>query len=192
MSIATLIGFWLFIPAIVIAAKELKWRRLLRCREHDLILYAFCEARDVMAIKALRGEISENSETFRYFYKQLAKIIHDHRNHPIGFAHIAKSLAENKNRPVPTWVRRLIRELKKSDPEIKHVVCKYIQAIDFVRRQDTIIALLEKLPFWWKKTRTGPFRSTVGLSSRTRQFARFNTMLAEVVNYCPQELLSAA
>ena len=195
MTTASLIAFWLVVPVILIAAKELKWRHLLRRREHDLILYAFCEARDSMAVKVLRGELLENSETFRYFYKQISQIVHDHKNHPIGFAHIAKSLAENKNRPVPTWARRLIRELKKSDPEIKQVVCKYIRAIDLVIRQDTVITLFEKLPFWWKKTRSGRFRNVAGqqlLSANTRQFARFNSMLADVVDYCPPELPLAA
>ena len=107
MTTISLIAFWLAVPVILIAVKELKWRRLVRHREHDLILYAFCEARDLMAVKVLREELSENSETFRYFYRQISRIIHDHENHPNGFAHIAKSLSGNKNRPVPTWVRRL-------------------------------------------------------------------------------------
>jgi len=177
MTLVSLIAFWLSVPLILIATKEIKWRRLIRRREHDLILYAFCEARDLMAVKVLRGELSESSETFRYFYKQISQIVHDHKNHPIGFAHIAKSLAENKNRPVPTSVRRLVRELKKSDPEIKQVVCKYIEAIGLVIRQDTVITLVERMPFWWKKT---------------RQFAQFNSMVADVVDYCPQELPLAA
>lgn len=121
-----LIAIWLLVPAILFAAAVLRIRRLRRKREHDLILYALCDARDTMAIKAARGELDERSETFRYFYKKLSEIVHDHKNHPIGFAHIAKTLAENKNRPVPTWVRKLIRELKKSDPEIKQVVGRYI------------------------------------------------------------------
>ena len=44
-----------------------------------------------------------------------------------------------------------MRELKKSDPEIKQVVGRYVWAIDLVKRQDPIIGLLEALPHWWGK-----------------------------------------
>ena len=193
MNYLALIALWLLVPTIAFFAAVLRIRCLRRRREHDLILYAFCDARDTMAVKTARGEIDERSETFKYFYKQLATIIHDHKRHPIGFGHIAKNLEENRNRPAPTWVRRLLRELKHSDAETKQMVGRYIQAIELVMKQDSLVAALDKLPMWLKKQR-GFLRDLADqpfLSKRKRSFARFNLALANVVDYSPTALVPA-
>jgi hypothetical protein len=182
MNYFTLIALWLFVPSIAFFAAVLRIRRLRRQREHDLILYTFCDARDTVAVKAARGEVDERTETFKYFYERLSKIVHDHKRHPIGFGHIAKNLEENRNRPPPTWVRRLLRELKRSDNETKQMVLRYIAAIELVMKQDPIIAALDKLPHWFRK-HGGFFRSLADqpmLSRRKRSFARFNLALAKV------------
>lgn len=182
MNYVALVALWLFVPALVFFSAVLRVRRLRRQREHDLILYTFCDARDIAAVKAARGELDERTETFKYFYQRLSKIVHDHRRHPIGFGHIAKNLEENRNRPIPTWVRRLLRELKHSDMETKQMVLRYIGAIELVMKQDPIIATLDKLPHWIRKHR-GFFRSLADqpfLSRRKRSFARFNLALANV------------
>src|SRR6266513_2115792 len=174
MTIIALIVLWLFVP---------------------FALYTFCEARDVIAIKAIRGELDERTDTFRYFYKTLANLVHDHKRHPIGFAHIAKNLLMQKDQPVPTWKRRLLRELKKSDPETKQMVRHYLDAIQLVMHQDSLIGMLDKIPFWWTKTK-GEFLKNVSkqqfLPGDRRNFARFNLALAKVVNYQPTELALAA
>lgn len=188
-----LIALWLLLPAIAFFTAVLRVRRLRREREHDLILYAFCDARDMIAVKAVRGEVDERSETFKYFYKRLSEIVHDHKRHPIGFGHIAKNLAENRNRPIPTWVRRLLRELKRSDDETKKMVMRYIDAIKLVMKQDSFVAALDKLPFWIRKHR-GFLRGLADqplLSSNKRSFARFNLALANVVGYSPAGLAAA-
>lgn len=179
------IALWLLVPALMYAAAVLRVRRLRRHRAHDLILYAFCDARDTMAVKAVRGEIDERSMTFQYFYKVLSQIVHQHTHHPIGFAHIAKSLSENKNRPTPTWVLRLIRELRKSDEETKRMVMRYIAAIELVMKQDSLVAIFDGLPYWIRKHGSF-FRSLADqplLPRRQRSFARFNLKLADVVGY---------
>ena len=195
MTIISLLAFWLFVPCVLIALKELQYRRLRRRREHDLILYAFCDARDLMAIRALRGEIDENSETFKYFYKTIGRLVHDHKNHPIGFGHIAKNLNQNRGRPVPTWVRRLLRELKRSDLETKQVVWKYIEAIKLVMKRDSTVAFLEKLPFWWNRARGNLFKSVseqpLILSGQKRQFAQFSLLISRAISPPCGELVPA-
>lgn len=180
-----LIALWLLVPSIIYASAALRVRRLRRHREHDLILYAFCDARDTMAVKAARGEIDERSVTFQYFYKALSQIVHQHKHHPIGFAHIAKSLEHNKKRPAPTWVLRLLRELRKSDDETKQMVMRYMYGIELVMKQDSLISAFEKLPFLVRK-HGGSFRALADqplLPRRRRSFARFNLKLADVVGY---------
>jgi hypothetical protein len=184
-----LIALWLFVPALVFASAVFRVRRLRRHREHDLILYAFCDARDTIAVKAARGEIDERSMTFQYFYKGLSNVIHEHKSHPIGFAHLARSLSENKNRPAPTWVLRLLRELKKSDEETKQMVRRYIHGIELVMKQDTVVALFDMLPFWVRKHQR-LFRSLANkpfVPRRQRSFLRFNLKLADVVGYQPRD-----
>lgn len=185
------LAIWLAVPVFVYAMAALRVRRLRRYRIHDAILYAFCEARDTMAVKAAGGELDERSATFQYFYRTLSQIIHQHKQHPIGFGHIAKSLAENKNRPTPTWVLRLVRELKKSDEETRRVVVRYIEAIELVMQQDSLISILEAFPSWFRK-RSGLSRSLATqrlLPRPQRSFLRFNLKLADVVGYtsemCP-------
>ena len=194
-TIIALIVLWLFVPVVFFMATEIELRRLRRARNHDRILYAFCEARDVIALKAIRGELDERSETFRYFYKTLANLIHDHKRHPIGFAHLAKNLLMQKDQPVPTWKKRLLRELKKSDPGTKQVVGRYLDAIQLVMHQDSLIGTLDAIPFWWKKTK-GELLKNVSkqqfLPGDRRNFARFNLALAKVVNYQPTDLAMAA
>jgi hypothetical protein len=195
MTIIALIALWLFVPLVFSAVTEIEVRRLRRARNHDRILYTFCEARDVIAIKAIRGELDERSETFRYFYKTLADLIHDHKRHPIGFAHIAKNLLEQKHQPVPTWKRKLLRELKKSDSETKQVVGRYLDAIQLVLHQDSLIGTLDRIPFWWTKTKGELLKNVSNqqfLPRDRRNFARFNLALAKVVNYQPTELAMAA
>jgi hypothetical protein len=146
-----------------------------------------------MAVKAVRGEIDERSQTFRYFYKVLSDIIHQHKQHPIGFSHIAKNLSESRNRPTPTWVLRLVRELKRSDQETKQMVMRYIDGIQLVMRQDSMVAIFDRLPFWIRK-HGGLFRSLADqpfLPRRQRSFARFNLALANVVGYQPSDLCAA-
>jgi len=188
-----LIALWLFVPVALFAIATIRIRRLRREREHDLILYALCDARDTVAVKAIRGEIDERSQTFRYFYKQLSEIIHEHKRHPIGFAHLAKNLADNRNRPTPTWVLRLMRELKKSDVETKQMVKRYIDAIQLIMEQDSLVVLLDKLPFWIRKH--GVFFRALAdqplLPKRQRSFARFNLALANTVGYYSDDLCAA-
>lgn len=176
MIILQLIALWLIVPATLYVSSALYIRRLRRERQHDLILYTLCDARDLAAVKAVRGEIDERSQIFRYFYKELSEIIHDHKGHPIGFAHLAKNLAENKNRPPPTWVLSLIRELKKSDAETKQMVMRYIDGVQLIRKQDSLISFLDKLPRWVGER-------GVLLPRRQRSFARFNRKLATTVGY---------
>jgi len=195
MTIIALIGLWLFVPFVFSAIAVIEVGRLRRARNHDRILYAFCDARDVVAIKAIRGELDERSETFRYFYKTLANLIHDHKRHPIGFAHVAKNLLEQKGRPLPTWKRRLLRELKKSDPETKQMVRCYLDAIQLVLHQDSLIGALDKIPFWWTKTKGELLRNVSNqhfLPGDRRNFARFNLLLGKVVDYQPTDLAIAA
>jgi len=195
MTIIVLIILWLFVPLAFLTASEIKVRRLRRARNHDRILYAFCDARDVVAIKAIRRELDERSETFRYFYKTLANLIHDHKRHPIGFAHIAKNLLQQRDQPIPTWKKRLLRELKKSDPEIKHVVGRYLDAIQLVMHQDSLIGALDSIPFWWTNAKGELLRNVSKqqfLPGDRRNFARFNLALAKVVDYQPTELAIAA
>ena len=195
MTIVALIALWLSIPVLFFAISEIEVRQLRRRRNHDRILYAFCEARDVMAIKAIRGELDERSETFRYFYKTLANLIHDHKKHPIGFAHLARNLLKQKDEPIPTWKRRLLRELKKSDAEIKGVVGRYLDAIQLVMHQDSLIGLLDRIPFWWNRAKGELLRNVSNqqfLPGERRNFARFNLALAKVVDYHPTELALAA
>jgi hypothetical protein len=185
-----LIAFWLFVPVVLLAVATLRIRRLRREREHDLILYALCHARDTVAVKAIRGEIDERSQIFWYFYKQLSEIIHEHKRHPIGFAHLAKNLADNRSRPTPTWVLRLMRELKKSDVETKEMVRRYIDAIQLIMKQDSLVVLFDKLPFWIRK-HGGFFRALADqplLPKRQRSFARFNLALANTVGYYGDDL----
>jgi hypothetical protein len=180
-----LIALWLFVPAVLFAVATLRIRRLRREREHDLILYALCHARDTVAVKAVRGEIDERSQIFYYFYKQLSEIIHEHKRHPIGFAHLAKNLADNRNRPTPTWVLRLMRELKKSDVETKQMIRCYIDAIQLIMKQDSLVVLFDKLPSWIRK-HGGFFRALADqplLPKRQRSFARFNLAIANTVGY---------
>ena len=56
-----LIALWVFVPAFLFATATVRIRPLRREREHDLILYALCDARDTVAVKAIRGEIDERS-----------------------------------------------------------------------------------------------------------------------------------
>jgi len=185
-----LIALWLMVPVILFAVATLRIRRLRREREHDLILYALCHARDTVAVKTVRGEIDERSQVFSYFYKQLSEIIHEHKRHPIGFAHLAQNLADNRNRPTPTWVLRLMRELKKSDPETKQMVKRYIDAIQLIMKQDSLVVLFDKLPSWIRK-HGGFFRALADqplLPKRQRSFARFNLALANTVGYYPDDL----
>jgi hypothetical protein len=147
-----------------------------------------------MAVKVVRGEIDERSQTFHYFYRVLSDIIHQHKQHPIGFAHIAKNLSESRNRPTPTWVLRLVRELKRSDNETKQMVMRYIDGIELVMRQDSLVAIFDCLPFWIRK-HGGLFRSLADqpfLPRRQRSFARFNLTLANVVGYQPHGLCAVA
>jgi|SRR5438477_8358929 len=193
MNYVALIALWLLVPVSAYFAAVLRIRRLRRQREHDLILYAFCNARDTTAVKAARGEIDERSETFKYFYKQLSAIVHEHKRYPIGFTHIAKNLEENRNRCLPTWVRRLLRELKHSDTETKQMVGHYIQAIQLIMKQDSLVAALDRLPMWFKKQRSF-FRQLADqpfLSKQKRSFALFNLALANVVDSSPSELATA-
>jgi hypothetical protein len=193
MTALQIVALWLFVPALFFAAATLRIRRLRREREHDLILYALCHARDTVAVKAVRGEIDERSQIFSYFYKQLSEIIHEHKRHPIGFAHLAKNLADNRNRPAPTWVLRLVRELKKSDVETKQMVRRYIDAIQLIMKQDSLVVLFDQLPFWIRK-HDGFFRALADqplLPKRQRSFARFNLALANTVGYYDADDLCA-
>jgi len=102
-------------------------------------------------------------------------------------------LAENKNQPAPTWVRRLIRELKKSDVEIKQVVGRYVWAFNLVKKQDHLRGLVERFAHGRRRHPVGPFAIVIKqlLSKRTRQFSRFNLMLADVVDYSPTHYATA-
>lgn len=187
MTTIVLIAMWLLVPLVYFGISEIEVRRLRRALNHARILYTFCEARDFMAVKALRGEMDERSEVFRYFYEKLGHIIHTHEAYPIGFAHLAKDLAENRNRPSPVWVRRLLRELKKSDPEVKKMVAHYLSAIELVVKQDTAISLLDKLPTW--RLEAGLLKRLTRLpllSGEKRRFAKFSLALANVIEPEPQ------
>ena len=64
---------------------------------------------------------------------------------PLAYAHIAKALDAQKNKPKPAKILQLLRELKRSDEETKLMVRSYIDAVQLIMRQDSLIVLLDKL-----------------------------------------------
>ena len=86
-----------------------------------------------------------------------------------------------------------MRELKKSDVETKQMVKRYIDAIQLIMEQDSLVVLLDKLPFWIRKH--GVFFRALAdqplLPKRQRSFARFNLALANTVGYYSDDLCAA-
>ena len=185
MNLFILVIVWLAVPVGWYALITCRLRRLRREREHDRILYARCAARDTVAVKVLRGELDERSRTFEYFTRFLSNIIHQDRTYPIGFAHIAKALDAQKNKPKPAKILQLLRELKRSDEETKLMVRSYIDAVQLIMRQDSLIVLLDKLCQCFRDQREFlHFMAACWLlSNPQRSFTRFNSRLADVVDY---------
>jgi hypothetical protein len=159
MNLFILVIVWLAVPVGWYALITCRLRRLRREREHDQILYALCAAR--------------------------ANIIHQDRTYPIGFAHIAKALDAQKNKPKPAKILQLLRELKRSDEETKLMVRSYIDAVQLIMRQDSLIVLLDKLCQCFRDQREFlHFMAACWLlSNPQRSFTRFNSRLADVVDY---------
>ncbi len=176
MNIAILIFLWLAPSLLVVCVCHLRVRTEIRRRNHDRILYALCDVRDFVAVKAARGEFSENSKIFRCFFGVIADIVHVHKNHPLCFRHIAAGVKDNQNQPVPVWKRRLLRELKKSDPSTRSIVLKYLEAVQISMHEDKRIAFIERTWFRISRSRIDIFKRVARLSilsHDTRTFARF-------------------
>ena len=194
MNTALLIILWIAPSLFVVCINHVRVRSEIRRRNHDRILYALCDVRDFMAIKATKGELSESSEVFKYFFGVIADIIHVHKNHPLCFRHIAAGVKENYNQPVPTWKRRLIREIRKSDTETRAMLLKYLGAVQISMHEDKRIAFIERTWFKLSRERVDIFkrvaRQTV-LSNDTRTFARFAASIRYASRIDDMELVAA-
>ena len=74
------------------------------------------------------------------------------------------------------------------------MVRHYLDAIQLVLRQDSLIGALDSIPFWWTKAKGELLKNVSNqqfLPGDRRNFARFNLLLAKVVDY-PAELAMAA
>lgn len=86
-----------------------------------------------------------------------------------------------------------MRELKKSDVETKQMVMRYIDAVQLIMKQDSLVVLFDKLPLWIRK-HDGFLRALADqplLPRRQRSFARFNLVLANTVGYHSDDLCLA-
>ena len=176
MNTILLILIWIAPALLLVTFSHIRVRTQIRRRNHDRILYALCDVRDFMAVKAARGELSEHSEIFKYFFGMIADIIHDHKNHPLCFRHLAIGIKVNRNQPVPTWQRRLLREIKKSDPQTRLMLVKYLEAVQISMHEDQRIALVERTWFRLIRSSSDIFKRVSKqhlFSHETRAFARF-------------------
>lgn len=101
---------------------------------HDRLLYSFCSVRDAIALKAIKGEIDEDSEVFRFFYLKNSELIHIHKKSGLCFSGIGRSMVGRmitspKNAPIPAETKRLLRQLRHSDDEIKQIAGVWINAM---------------------------------------------------------------
>lgn len=176
MNTALLILLWLAPALCVMCVNHVRVRSAIRRRNHDRILYALCNVRDFMAVKSARGELSESSEVFKYFFGVIADIVHVHKNHPLCFRHLAAGVKENRHQTVPTWKRRLMREIRKSDAETRLVFGEYLRALQIAMHEDKRIAFIERTWFKLSRSRVDIFKAVARqsvLSHDTRTLARF-------------------
>lgn len=130
MKISMFIICWLSIPFVWIWWNQRQSRKIAKMREHDRILFAFCAARDTIALKAIRHEVDEDSQLFDFFYHRTAKLIHYHRHFGVCFKHIAQAIAAKGYRgELSSSTKKLMRELKHGDAEIKLMAENYSQAV---------------------------------------------------------------
>lgn len=98
-------------------------------RDHDRILYAFCDVRDSFALRAINKEISEDSEVFKFFYSTLAKLVHDHPHHGKCFVDLIREIYKKKTRNNKTPEQTLLaKELEQADEETKRLAMVFINA----------------------------------------------------------------
>jgi len=112
---------------------------LKRALIHDRILYKLCEVRDLTAIKAAKGEISQDGEVFDLFYKTVSAIIHTHKEKPQCFAHICDRLRRNNQQHQSSAQKRFFRELKRADDDIKQITLVYVNAVSMILWENSLL-----------------------------------------------------
>ncbi len=124
------IALWLGIPLLGVLWGYFTYRRIVKMWKHDQILFAFCAARDVIALKAVQGEVSEDSELFNFFYSLNAQLIHHNREFGVCFKELAQALTSGRyNGTISSSTEELMRQLRDGDTEIKLMAYRYSTAV---------------------------------------------------------------
>lgn len=159
MKVLIFLTIWFAFPVMVSVAAAVAVRRLQKRRLHDQLLYRFCSVRDAIAMKAIRGEISENSEIFEFFYTANARVIHRHKKMGICFNDFARRLIEHSDRkgdhqrPIDAKTKRLVRQVRRADLETKAIVVSWIEACAVMLNEAQRGMWLERS--LWKMRRRG-------------------------------------
>ena len=146
MKSSTFIMLWLAIPLAWALWQTHRHRRVIKMREHDRILFTFCEARDTIALKAIRGEVREDDELFDFFYVRTAKLIHHHKQFGVCFKEIAQAIAAGGYKgELSSSAKRLMRQVKHGDDEIKAMAKNYSDAVLIMLAENSGSILLRAL-----------------------------------------------
>jgi hypothetical protein len=192
MNLFILISIWLVLPAVVFFRAVLSHRRLEKERLHDQILYRFCAVRDAISLHAASGGLDEDSEIFRFFYSQNAKLIHHHRTAGLCFHNFAKGvlgkMIEEKHQQIDVETKRLFRQLKHADQTTRDIASKWLEGasvmMDTATRGTKIQRAIWRARNRLKRTRADFYR-WLGrqhfVSHEKRAAANFFSLLANVL-----------
>ena len=169
-------------PALVILKNISRVADLKLELEHSRILYAFCSVRDTFALKAIRNEVSEESELFKFFYGVNSMLIHDHPKHGKCFVEmireIYKKRTSNNKAPQNT---RLAKELGEADKESKAAAMLFIHAYSRALLKAMPLVIVDAFAKLTKQKSDGLILKIVALnpfSTDNRNAAQFGMALA--------------
>lgn len=146
MKAQVFIALWLGAPFLGFLYEWLVCHRLRKQGRHERILYAFKAVRDRAAIKALRGELSKNSQAYDLFYRANSWIIDNHRFCGVCFKHLAQGVADEIGTPSRTKTSsELAQQIRQGDAEMKSIAKDYAHAIVMMIVENSGSLLLKAL-----------------------------------------------
>jgi hypothetical protein len=197
MKITILMVLWLGFPLAYCLYAVFAVRRARKLRLHDLLLYRFCHVRDEIAMKAIRGEIDEGSQVFKFFYSWNASLIHEHKMHGPCFRDFARRVLGNQyrsldsdygQRPLRSEVKQLFRQLKNSDDETKIIAGMWIQACAIMLKEADRGMWVERNLWKMRRNRKDFFRwlsKQFFVSLEIRDAALFISGISRAIGFCP-------